>query len=90
MAVENVGAEEPARDAERRAGEDGEADVVVGIIDAGFAVEALAVEERRAIDQVDGKLLRRPGRWQCRTIGAAEVDGQVVVDAAAVLRSIEP
>ena len=45
-----------ARDAERRPREDREADVIIGIVDARFAVEAFAIEERRAIDKVDREL----------------------------------
>ena len=47
--------EEIAGDAERGAAEDGEADVVVGVVHAAGAVEAGAVEEGRAIDQVEGE-----------------------------------
>ena len=80
VAVEDVGAEQEAGDAERGAAEDGKANVVVRIVQAGFAVEAFAVEEGRAIHQVDGKFGRRLIDGEVDR-HRAEVHRQVVPDA---------
>ena len=49
--VKDVGAENVPRDPERRLVQQREADVIVGIIDAVFAVDAGTIIKRRAIDE---------------------------------------
>ena len=79
--MEDLGAEEHAGNRQGGAGENGEAYVVVGIVHAGLAVEAFAVEERGAIHQVEGEL---GGGLVDDDVVACEpqIDGDVVVDAA--------
>ena len=52
VAVEDLGGKQMARHAQGGARQHGEANVVVGVVDAGFSVEGLAVVERWAIHQV--------------------------------------
>ena len=83
--MEDLGAEEIARHTQSRAREYGEPDVVIRIIHAGLSVEALAVEQRRAIHQVQRELF---GRLVDGSIvpGRSQVDGQAVKDPAQTLQ----
>ena len=54
VAVEDVGAKQDAGYVDGGAAEDGKANVVIGVVHAGFAVKAFAVEQGRAIHQVNG------------------------------------
>ena len=72
VAMKDIGAEKVAGHGQGRARENGEADVVIGIIHAGFAIEALAVVERRAIHQVE------------RVLGGGHVDGDIEARRAEV------
>jgi len=84
MAVEDVGAEQKSGNRQRGAGQHGEADMVIRVVHAQFAVEPFAFVERGAIHQVEGKLrrglvngdviLRRPKMY-----------GQAIIDAPRVL-----
>src|SRR3954471_21979309 len=81
VAVENVGGKEVARHAQGGAGEDSEANVIVRVVDAGGPVVAGAVEERRAVDEIEGEL--GGGLIDGGVVaGGTEMDGEVVVDAA--------
>ena len=85
VAVEDVGAKEEAGHGEGGAAEDGKSNVVVRVIQAGFAVEAFPVVEERAIHEVHGVF----GRGLIDRIGVgigAEIHCQVVPDAPEVFQ----
>ena len=78
--MEDVGAEEKPGYRQGGAGQHGEADMVIRVVHARFAIEAFAFVKRRAIHQVEGKLRR--GLVDGDVIPRRpEVYGKAIVDA---------
>src|ERR1019366_9064500 len=81
VAVKDIGSKQDAGNAEGGAAEYGKTNVVVRVVQTGFAVEAFSAVERRAIHQVNGIVGRRLVDGD-REGNRAELNREVVPDAA--------